>query len=66
MKPLAENAVVTAEAPGRGITSISFFTHSLINFDPGSEIAGVPASEIKEIRKLFFKRFIIFDKFWFH
>ena len=44
-----EIAVVTADAPGRGIISILFFIHSLINIAPGSEIVGVPASDINEI-----------------
>ena len=39
---------MTAEAPGRGIISILFLIHSLINIAPGSEIVGVPASDIKE------------------
>ena len=39
---------MTAEAPGRGTIFILFFIHSLINIAPGSEILGVPASDIKE------------------
>ena len=37
-----------AEAPGIGMTDISFFTHWFINNFPGSEIDGVPASEIND------------------
>ena len=40
---------MTAEAPGSGIISILFLMHSLINIAPGSEIAGVPASDTIEI-----------------
>ena len=42
-------AVATADGPGIGIILILFFIHSLIKTDPGSEIAGVPASEISDI-----------------
>ena len=38
----------TADAPGIGKISILLITHSLTNIAPGSEIDGVPASEIKE------------------
>ena len=48
-KPLIEIAVAAAEGPGIGITLILFLTHSLIKIAPGSEILGVPASQIKEI-----------------
>ena len=40
---------MTAEAPGIGIIFILFLMHSLTNIEPGSEMPGVPASEIKEI-----------------
>ena len=42
-------AVATADGPGIGTILILFLTHSLIKTEPGSEIAGVPASEIREI-----------------
>ena len=48
-KPLIETAVATAEGPGIGVILILFFTHSLTNIEPGSEMVGVPASEIKDI-----------------
>ena len=47
--PLIEIAEATAEAPGIGKIFIFFFIHSFTNIEPGSEITGVPASEIKEI-----------------
>ena len=62
-KPLIDTAVETAETPGIGITFILFLTHSLTKIDPGSEILGVPASEIKEIISPDFKRLIILSKF---
>ena len=43
-----DTAVLTADAPGKGVTFIFSFTHSLTKIDPGSDIAGVPASDIKE------------------
>ena len=43
--PLIVSPVITAEVPGTGTTSISSFIASEINLTPGSEIAGVPASE---------------------
>ena len=58
-------ADVTAEAPGKGITSIFFFRHSFISIEPGSDIVGVPASDIKEIIEPTFKRSMIFTKFFF-
>ena len=39
-------------------------THLLIKIDPGSEIPGVPASEIREIINPFFNNSIILDKFF--
>ena len=65
-KPLTDIAVVTAEAPGSGIISISCFIHSLINITPGSETAGVPASDINEICLPSFNRPIILERFFFH
>ena len=63
-KPLIDTADVTAEAPGIGYISILFFTHSLTKILPGSEIAGVPASEISETIFFDFKISIIFSKFF--
>ena len=45
-KPELTSAGTNAVAPGKQSTSISFLTYSLTNKNPGSEIAGVPASEI--------------------
>ena len=59
-----ETAEETADAPGIGKISISLITHSLTNIAPGSEIDGVPASEIKETIDPDFKISIIFDKFF--
>ena len=39
---------MTAEGPGNGIIFIFCFKHSLIKIAPGSEIPGVPASEMRE------------------
>ena len=47
-KLLIDNEVITDEAPGIGIIGILFFMHSVTNILPGSEIAGVPASEISD------------------
>ena len=44
-KPLIVRAVITAEVPGIGTTSICSLIALEINLTPGSEIAGVPASE---------------------
>ena len=38
----------TADAPGNGVILIFSFTHSFTSIAPGSEIPGVPASEISE------------------
>ncbi len=40
-------AAISAEAPGIDITSIPFSIQAETNLTPGSEIVGVPASEIK-------------------
>ena len=47
--PEFTKAGTKAVAPGKQSTSISFFTHSRTNKKPGSEIAGVPASETSAI-----------------
>ena len=64
LKPLIETADVTDEAPGIGNVSMPSSTHLLIKIDPGSEIPGVPASEIREIINPFFNNSIILDKFF--
>ena len=56
----------TEEAPGIGIILISLFIHSLISTRPGSEILGVPASEIREIVLPSSKYLIISSVFFFH
>ena len=43
---------------------ISFFIHSLTNIAPGSDILGVPASEMSETIVPELKRSIIFVKFF--
>ena len=53
-KPLIEIAAATAEDPGTGNISILFLMHSFIKIPPGSEIVGVPASEIIDIILLLF------------
>ena len=48
-KPELTRAGIKAVAPGRHSISILFLMHSRINKNPGSEIPGVPASEINAI-----------------
>ena len=64
-KPDIEIAAATAEGPGIGKILISLSIHSLTNIEPGSEILGVPASDIKEIIFPDFKYSIIFIRFFF-
>ena len=64
--PLIDIAVKTADGPGIGTILISFLIHSLIKTEPGSDIAGVPASEIRDIIFPDFKYSIIFRVFFFH
>ena len=47
--PLLTNAGTNAVAPGKHSTAIPFSTQARVNKNPGSEIAGVPASEINAI-----------------
>ena len=54
-KPEAIKAVAKAEGPGSGITAISFLMHSCTKIKPGSEMTGIPASDISAI---FFPSFI--------
>ena len=65
-KPLTETADVTDEGPGIGIMFISCLTHSFIKITPGSDILGVPASEIIDITDPAFNNSIIRDKFFSH
>ena len=46
--PLIDIPAIGAEAPGMGKISISLLIHLFTSIFPGSEIAGVPASEIKD------------------
>ena len=64
-KPLAEIEVVAADGPGTGNISILFLMHSFIRILPGSEIVGVPASEITEIILFSFNKFKTFLMFFF-
>ena len=61
-----DSELITDEAPGIGITGILLLIHSLTNIFPGSEIAGVPASEISEIILPLFKVSITSLDFFFH
>ena len=47
--PLTETAAAKADGPGIGIISINSSIQALIKIAPGSEMHGVPASEIKDI-----------------
>ena len=58
--------MAAAEGPGIGKILIWLLIHSFTNIEPGSEILGVPASDIKEIIFPDFKSSIIFTKFFFH
>ena len=64
-KPLTETAAVAAEDPGTGNILILFLMHSFIKIPPGSEIVGVPASEIIEIILFSFNKFKTFFTFFF-
>ena len=48
-KPQIDIAAVTADGPGTGTTFILFLTQLFNNNFPGSDIKGVPASEMREI-----------------
>ena len=60
-KPLTEIAAVTDETPGIGVTFNLFFIHSFRIIFPGSEIIGVPASDIRDIIFPDFISLIIFS-----
>ena len=64
-KPLIEIADVTDDGPGIGIISIFLSKHVLIKNLPGSDIVGVPASDIKDTIFFEFKISIIFLTFFF-
>merc|ERR1711991_241253 len=64
-KPLIETAAATADGPGMGNILIPFLMHSLTKIEPGSEILGVPASDIKEIIFPDFRYSIILTTFFF-
>ena len=64
-KPLIETAAATAEDPGTGNISILFLIHSFINIPPGSEIVGVPASEMIETILFSFSKFNTYFVFFF-
>ena len=51
--------------PGIGKILILLFKHSLISIVPGSERAGVPASEMSDTVESDFNISIILDKFFF-
>ena len=55
----------TADAPGNGVILIFSLTHSFTNIAPGSEIPGVPASEMSEMIWPFLRLFMILGKFFF-
>ena len=59
--PLFTSAGTNAVAPGKHSTSILFSTQARVNKKPGSEMAGVPASEISAIVSPAFNREIIFS-----
>ncbi len=64
--PLAATAVVTADGPGIENILRLFFIHSFTRIKPGSEILGVPASDMSEINLPNFKYSTIFNVFFFH
>ena len=63
--PLIDTAEIAADGPGTGIISISFLIHSFTKIAPGSDMLGVPASQISETIRFYFSNFIIFDRFFF-
>ena len=64
-KPLTDIAAVAAEEPGTGNILILFLMHSFIKTPPGSEIVGVPASEMIEIILFSFNKFNMYLVFFF-
>ena len=63
--PLIETADVTEDGPGIGKISIFLSIHSLIKIVPGSEMHGVPASEIKDTINPLSNSSKTFGKFFF-
>ena len=62
-KPLIDIPAPTDEGPGIGKISIELLTHSWISNLPGSDIVGVPASDIKQIIFFWARLFIISSTF---
>ena len=62
-KPEQTKAGTKAVGPGKDSTSTSYFMHSRTNKNPGSEIPGVPASEIKAVSILSLSLLIIDSNF---
>ena len=58
--PLIDTAEITDDGPGIEKIFIFFLTISFIRIDPGSEIHGVPASEIIETIFLFSSKLTTF------
>ena len=63
--PLIDIEAETEDGPGTGNTEILFLIHSSIKIFPGSDIVGVPASEINDKTLYEFNKYIIFFKFFF-
>ena len=63
--PLIDIADETAEGPGSGTIFMLFFMHSFTNNAPGSDIVGVPASEIIDMISPDFNKLIIFGNCFF-
>ena len=63
-KPDKVKATKTLDGPGIDIIFIFFFTNSLTSMLPGSEMRGVPASEIIAIDFPSFKKWIISSIFF--
>ena len=59
-KPLATRELITEVAPGNGMIFILKLIKSFISLNPGSEINGVPASDIIPPEDSFFSKLIIF------
>ena len=58
-KPLPAKAVITDVGPGKEINLKLFLIISAVSLKPGSDIRGVPESEIKPPVRPFFIRLII-------
>ncbi len=58
-------AVVTDEAPGKGVISKLFLIHSFIKVEPGSDTVGVPASHTNEIVEPVLNNSKILETFFF-